>query len=139
MIHRIIICLGLLLPALVRADPAKVHCASRDYPNVPGENAISLVHGPKGYSLEIKRYSSKDLKKQGLKCQFHPPEMLLLRCTIGDSWLLEAKRHNDQKLDESGKLATEDLLTFELIKSPLGEPTTVAELSFAPQSCKAEP
>jgi hypothetical protein len=132
-------CAVLLAGAAAAVDgPARVNCNQKTFPNLPGQNAVTLARQANGsYTATIEAYAGPKTRKS-LKCRFDADPMVFACVTANASWGLFGKKLDERSIDGDGKAKDDHVYKIEAIKTPAGEPRVEQELRFPLDACKAE-
>src|SRR5262245_47803170 len=104
--------------------PARVTCSQKTFPNIQGQNAVTLAREAKGtYAATYEAYGAPKTKK-GLKCSFDADPRVFYCVTANASWGIFGKKLDERSIDGDGKAKDEHVYEIEAVKTPAGEPRT---------------
>jgi hypothetical protein len=127
------------VPAVAADGPARVTCSQKTFPNIQGQNAVTLVREAKGpYAATYEAYGAPKTKK-GLKCRFDADPAVFHCETANASWGIVGKKLDERSIDGDGKVKDEHVYLIEAVKTPAGEARTEQTFRFAIDACKAGP
>lgn len=116
---------------------ARVTCSHKTFPNIQGQNAVTLVRQASGsYTASYEAYGAPKTKK-GLKCVFDVDPIVFHCVTANASWGIFGQKLAERSIDGDGKVTDEHLYKIEAVKNPAGEARTDLELRFPLDACKA--
>jgi hypothetical protein len=134
-----IVLFSVLAVSDARADgPARVSCSQKTFPNIQGQNAVTLARQANGsYTARYEAYGPAKTQK-GLKCVFDANPLVFHCETANAGWGIVGRKLDEKSIDGDGKTTDEHVYKIEAIKTPQGEPRTEKEFRFALDACKAE-
>jgi hypothetical protein len=133
-----IMILTALSSAAPAEGPARITCSQKTFPNLPGQNAVTLARQPNGsYTASYESYGPPKTRK-GLKCAFDANPLVFHCLTANAGWGIFASKLDERSIDGAGKATDEHVYKVEAVSTPQGEPRPEKELRFPLDSCKAE-
>src|SRR5262249_52791794 len=116
--------------------PARVTCSQKAFPNIQGQNAVTLEREAKGtYAAPYEAYGAPKTRK-GLRCSFDGDPRVFHCITSNSSWGIFGKRLDERSIVGDGKPKDEHVYEIEAVKTPAGEPRTEQTFRFAIDACK---
>src|SRR5262245_6309877 len=90
----------LLASSVASADgPARVTCSQKSFPNIQGQNAVTLAREAKGtYAATYEAYGAPKTKK-GLKCSFDGDAVVFHCVAPNSSWGIFGKKLDERSID----------------------------------------
>src|SRR5262245_38319913 len=118
--------------------PARVTCSQKTFPNIQGQNAVTLARQANGsYTARYEAYGPAKTQK-GLKCVFDANPLVFHCLTANAGWGILAHKLDEKSVDADGKTTDDHVYKIEAVKTPQGEPRTEKEFRFPLDACKAE-
>jgi hypothetical protein len=127
--------------AAAAEGPARLSCSQKTFPNIQGQNAVTLARQANGtYTANYEAYGAPKTKK-GLKCSFDADPKVFHCMTANASWGIFGKRLDEKSIDGDGKVKDEHVYEIEAVKTPVGEPRTEQKYRFAiePMTIRSPP
>ncbi len=143
--HTVVLALLLVVEALFLAPlaqaadgPARVLCSQRAFPNLPGQNAVTLSRQSNGtYTARYESYGAPKTKKD-LTCVFDG-NPLIFHCLAPHAvWGIFGSKVDERTIDRDGKASEAHVYSIQAVKAPEGEPHTEQDLRFPLDTCKAD-
>jgi len=123
--------------AALADGPPRVTCGHKTFPNIQGQNAVTLARQANGsYTASYEAYGAPKTKK-GLKCVFDVDPIVFHCAAANASWGIFGKKVDERSIDGDGKVTDEHFYKIEAIKTPAGEARSEQELRFPLDACKA--
>jgi len=134
----IIVVTALDATAALAEGPVRITCSHKAFPNLPGQNAVTLARQPSGsYTASYESYGAPKTRK-GLKCAFDANPLVFHCLTANAGWGIFGSKLDERSIDGAGKATDEHVYKVEAVSTPEGEPRPEKELRFPLDSCKAE-
>src|SRR5262245_48983811 len=92
---------------------ARVTCSHKTFPNVQGQNAVTLARQTKGtYTATYESYGAPKTRN-GLKCRFDSNPIVFYCLTANASWGIVGTKIHERSIDGDGKVTDEQAYKVE--------------------------